>query len=63
MKTNTKIVAGMTIGLTVGVIIGMLFAPEKGATTRSMLAEKANALSDAVTDKYAQSKKMIGLKA
>jgi gas vesicle protein len=37
---------GLILGVAVGVGIGLLYAPQKGATTRSMLKEKAAELSE-----------------
>ena len=37
---------GLVLGVAIGVGIGMLYAPQSGAQTRSMLKEKAAELSD-----------------
>ena len=37
---------GLILGVAVGVGIGLLYAPQPGATTRSMLKEKAVEFSD-----------------
>jgi gas vesicle protein len=55
MKTE-KALLGVFAGLVAGAAIGVLFAPEKGSTTRRNISKKgedlANALSDKIDDKF-----------
>ncbi|WP_284653051.1 YtxH domain-containing protein [Flavobacterium terrisoli] len=47
-----KIVLGAVAGLAVGAILGVLFAPEKGSTTRKQIADKGNDFADGLKSKY-----------
>ena len=41
---------GFLAGAVVGVAIGLLYAPQSGAETREMLAQKASEVKDKVTE-------------
>jgi gas vesicle protein len=55
IKTNCmntgKALLGVLAGLATGVAIGMLFAPDKGASTRKDISEKGEDLADALNEK------------
>ena len=40
MKNTNKIITAFALGAAAGAAIGILFAPEKGSTTRAKIAEK-----------------------
>lgn len=46
MKNNVKLLAGLVTGAAVGTALGLLFAPEKGATTRRKLVNSAERFAD-----------------
>ncbi|MDZ7634596.1 MAG: YtxH domain-containing protein [Bacteroidales bacterium] len=63
-----KVVLGALAGLAIGAIAGILFAPEKGSTTRRKIIDKGddyvdgikskfNDVRDTLTDKYESTKK------
>jgi len=39
MESTGKIVAGVLAGLAVGAVLGLLFAPDKGSTTRQKISD------------------------
>jgi gas vesicle protein len=39
MESTGKIVAGILAGVAVGAVLGLLFAPDKGSTTRQKLSD------------------------
>ena len=45
---NTDVVVGVLSGLAVGVLLGVLFAPDKGSTTRKKIAQKGTDLKDSL---------------
>jgi len=47
-----KVVLGTLAGFAVGTIVGILFAPEKGSTTRRNIMDKANGYADDLKDKF-----------
>lgn len=49
--SSGKIVTGIMIGAAAGAILGVLFAPDKGSTTRKKIAKKSSDLKDSVKDK------------
>jgi gas vesicle protein len=51
MKTN-NIILGVVSGLAVGAILGVLFAPEKGETTRKKIATKGSDLADNLKSQF-----------
>lgn len=65
-----KVVLGAVAGLAIGAIAGILFAPEKGSTTRRQIMDKGdeyvdgvkskfNDVRDSLTDKYESTKKDV----
>jgi gas vesicle protein len=63
-----KVVLGALAGLAIGAIAGILFAPEKGSTTRRQIMDKGegyvddlkskfNEFSDSLTEKYEKTKR------
>jgi gas vesicle protein len=39
METTAKIVTGVLVGAAVGAVLGLLFAPDKGSTTRAKISD------------------------
>lgn len=63
-----KVVLGTLAGLAIGAIAGILFAPEKGSTTRKQIMDKGDdfinklkskfdEFSDSITEKFENSKR------
>ena len=60
--TNTgKIAMGVMIGTALGAAMGLLFAPEKGSKTRTLLTDKAKSAADSAEKAYQKTKKVLGL--
>jgi gas vesicle protein len=59
MKTTTKIITGFAVGTLLGATLGLLFAPMKGAKTRSLIADKSKDVSDSVGKTYEKAKDML----
>ena len=68
MSTGKKIVLGSLAGLAIGAIAGILFAPEKGSTTRKQIRDKGKdymdklksrtgEFFDSLTEKFERTKK------
>jgi gas vesicle protein len=49
-----KAILGMLAGLAAGAVLGVLFAPEKGSSTRKVITKKGEDLADALNDKIDQ---------
>lgn len=47
-----KIVLGVVAGVALGSILGVLFAPEKGSTTRKKICKKGQDDIDTLKDKF-----------
>ncbi len=47
-----KVLLGLVAGAAAGAIIGILFAPEKGSTTRKQISEKGEELLDNFKNKF-----------
>jgi gas vesicle protein len=47
-----KIVLGTVAGLAIGAIAGVLFAPEKGSTTRNQIKDKSNDYAEKLKSKW-----------
>lgn len=51
MKSE-KALLGILVGFTAGAVIGVLFAPDKGSTTRKKIVTKGNAVADDLSHKF-----------
>jgi gas vesicle protein len=47
-----KILLGVLAGVAVGATLGILFAPDKGTTTRRKITRKSNEYTDQLVDKF-----------
>lgn len=47
-----KVILGTVAGLALGVIAGILFAPEKGSTTRRQIMDKGNGFVEDLKSKF-----------
>jgi gas vesicle protein len=47
-----KIITGVLIGAAAGAILGLLFAPDKGSSTRKKISRKAGDLTDSIKEKF-----------
>lgn len=67
MNTSEKVVIGTLAGVALGAIVGILFAPEKGSTTRKQISDKSedylsdlrskfDDLSNAIVEKFESTK-------
>lgn len=61
MTTTKKIATGFAAGVLIGTTLGILFAPKKGAKTRTLIAEKAKEMAKAASDTYSNAKSKLGL--
>ena len=50
--SSGKVILGAIAGLATGAILGILFAPEKGSTTRRKIKDKFNQGKEEFSDKY-----------
>lgn len=66
-----NVLLGTLVGIAIGGITGILFAPEKGSTTRKQIKDRSddylvelqsrlNGLSDSITGKYENAKHTVG---
>lgn len=62
MTNSAKIVTGVIVGTALGAVLGVLFAPEKGSSTRALLAKKAKKLGDSSSQTFLKTKKLLGIK-
>jgi gas vesicle protein len=51
---NEKVVLGFLAGLATGAVLGILFAPEKGSTTRRKIVQKSDEYTDELSEKFNQ---------
>ncbi len=49
--TSGKALLGVVAGIAAGVALGMIFAPEKGETTRRNISKKGEELANALNEK------------
>lgn len=47
-----KVVLGVLVGFAVGATAGILFAPDKGSSTRKKISKKSDAYVDELEDKF-----------
>ncbi|MEI9956176.1 MAG: YtxH domain-containing protein [Ferruginibacter sp.] len=50
--TTSKLITGILAGAAVGAILGILFAPDKGASTRKKIARKSTDITDAIKNGF-----------
>jgi gas vesicle protein len=55
MGSTTKVLTGFIAGVTVGALAGVLYAPQKGSTTRKRIVRKSNDLVDDVKGRVSDS--------
>ncbi len=49
---SIKVILGTLAGISIGAIIGILYAPEKGSTTRRNLSDKSDETMKQLKSKY-----------
>ncbi|HUR66263.1 MAG TPA: YtxH domain-containing protein [Chitinophagaceae bacterium] len=49
---SSKILVGFLAGAAVGALAGILWAPDKGSTTRKKISGKAGDISDSIRDSF-----------
>ena len=59
MENYTKIAIGVVAGIAVGSILGVLFAPNKGAETRTKIKNAGAKLNENVQDKINKGKQSL----
>lgn len=52
MNSTGKVLFGVLAGAAAGVLLGVLFAPEKGSTTRRKITETSNDYTDELKEKF-----------
>ncbi len=50
-KNNINVAVALLSGAAIGAVIGILFAPDKGSSTRNKINRKANGLTEAMNEK------------
>lgn len=51
MDSTSKTIIGFVAGISVGLMFGILYAPQKGSTTRKRIARRSGDIVDDVRDK------------
>jgi gas vesicle protein len=52
INNNGKIIGALMAGVAIGGALGILFAPDKGSSTRKNLVSKGEALKEDAKEKY-----------
>jgi len=52
MDTTSKVIVSFIAGVSVGMALGILYAPQKGATTRKRIARRSGDIVDDVRDAF-----------
>jgi gas vesicle protein len=52
--TTGKILLGVVAGIAAGALLGVLFAPDKGCTTRRKIGQKKDDITDELKSKFNQ---------
>jgi gas vesicle protein len=50
--SNSKVLLGFVAGAAVGALAGILFAPDKGSSTRKKIAGKAGDITDSIKNSF-----------
>ena len=50
--TTSKLITGILAGAAVGAVLGVLFAPDKGTSTRKKIARKSTGITDAIKNGF-----------
>ncbi len=50
MDSTVKVLLGFITGVSVGILLGVLYAPQKGSTTRKKIAKKSTDIVDDFKD-------------
>ncbi|NAY91751.1 YtxH domain-containing protein [Muricauda sp. JGD-17] len=59
MSDSSNTILGILAGTALGATLGILFAPDKGSSTRRKLVEQSNALAEDVANSTAQLKEQV----
>ena len=59
--TTGKIVLSIAAGMAAGVVLGVLFAPDKGSTTRKKIVQKRDDVVDGLSEKVNELIELRGL--
>ena len=49
---SQKVILGVLAGLAAGALLGILFAPDKGTSTRKKISDKSSDYADAIKNKF-----------
>lgn len=49
---STKVILGLLVAVAAGATLGILFAPDKGSSTRKKISKKGDEYVDALGDKF-----------